>query len=54
MKESIATIQTDMGKCGLNVIEAIYEQSTYAGQAIINCINESNGITTTTLSSTTA
>lgn len=53
IKESIATIQTDMAKCGLNVIEAIYVQSTNAGQAIANCINEANGVTTTTSSSTT-
>lgn len=44
---AISTIQSDIVKCNLDILSAIISQSTKAGQAIIDCINQSSGVNTT-------
>lgn len=48
---AIATIQSDIIKCNLNILSEIVTQSTNAGQAIAECISQSS--TTTSQSTTT-
>ncbi|XP_037038443.1 uncharacterized protein LOC119075965 [Bradysia coprophila] len=40
---SIVTIQSDMTRCGLDILNTILDQSIQSGRAINNCINEQNG-----------
>lgn len=37
---SITTIQSDMNKCGLEIVNTILDQSIQSGKAINNCIKE--------------
>lgn len=51
--ESITTIESDIAKCNLKIVEAISAEAIKAGEAIVECIDEKNGITTTIQTSTT-
>lgn len=39
-----------MNKCGLEIVNAILEQSIQSGRAINNCINEQYGASNSTVS----
>lgn len=40
--EAISTIQTDVIKCNLDILTAVIQRATESGQAIANCIAQSN------------
>lgn len=48
---SMTTIQSDMNKCGLEIVNAILDQSIASGKAINNCLDQQNGVTTSTSAS---
>lgn len=41
---AIATIQSDIIKCNVEILSAIITQSTKSGQAIIDCIGQSSSV----------
>lgn len=44
--EAINTIQTDVMKCNLDILSTIIQQATESGQAIANCVAQSNSAQT--------
>lgn len=40
--EAINTIQTDVMKCNLDILKTVIQRATESGQAIANCIAQSN------------